>query len=321
MTLAKQGEAPDTALPARVAAVRRFNRFYTRRIGVLQEGFLKTPFSLAESRVLYELAHRDGVTASALARDLDLDPGYLSRILKGFETRGLIKRATSTEDARQSLLSLTQPGRMAFAPLDRRSQDEIGAMLATLPTPVQKRLVAHMAEIEALLGERPASAAPFVLRPHRPGDMGWIVHRHGALYAEEYGWDESFEALVAEIVAGFLREFDARRERCWMAEREGEILGSVMVVRQSDEVAKLRLLLVEPKARGLGLGRRLVEECLRFARLSGYKRITLWTNDVLHAARHIYEQAGFRLSAEEPHHSFGKDLVSQTWERDLAEPG
>jgi DNA-binding MarR family transcriptional regulator/N-acetylglutamate synthase-like GNAT family acetyltransferase len=317
MTLARRGDAPDTALPARVAAVRRFNRFYTRRIGALQEGFLKTPFSLAESRVLYELAHREAATASALARDLDLDPGYLSRILKGFETRGLIKRAASAEDARQSLLALTQLGRAAFAPLDRRSQDEIGAMLATLPAPAQKRLVADMAEIETLLGERPASAAPYILRPHRPGDMGWIVHRHGALYAEEYGWDESFEALVAEIVAGFLRAFDARRERCWIAEREGEILGSVMVVRQSDEVAKLRLLLVEPKARGLGLGRRLVEECIRFARLCGYKRMTLWTNDVLHAARRIYEQAGFRLGAEEPHHSFGKDLVGQTWERDL----
>ncbi|HEX4568909.1 MAG TPA: helix-turn-helix domain-containing GNAT family N-acetyltransferase [Dongiaceae bacterium] len=321
MTSAKRGFEPETTLPARIAAVRRFNRFYTRRIGVLQEGFLRTAFSLTEGRVLYELAHREAVTASALARDLDLDPGYLSRILKGFEARGLITRAASVEDARQSLLSLTPAGRAAFAPLDRRSQEEIGGMLEALPVPSQKRLVAQMAEIESMLGEQPAAAAPYLLRPHRPGDLGWIVHRHGALYAEEYGWDESFEALVAEIAAKFLREFDPRRERCWIAEREGEILGSVRVVRQSDEVAKLRLLLVEPKARGLGLGRRLVEECLRFARLSGYRRMTLWTNDILHAARRIYEQAGFHLTAEEPHRSFGHDLVSQTWERDLAEPG
>ena len=190
-------------------------------------------------------------------------------------------------------------------------------MLEALPVPSQKRLVAQMAEIESMLGEQPAAAAPYLLRPHRSGDLGWIVHRHGALYAEEYGWDESFEALVAEIAAKFLREFDPRRERCWIAEREGEILGSVMVVRQSEEVAKLRLLLVEPKARGLGLGRRLVEECLRFARLSGYRRMTLWTNDILHAARHIYEETGFCLIAEEPHRSFGHDLISQTWERDL----
>ena len=317
MTVAKQRLLPDPALPARIAAVRRFNRFYTRRIGVLQEGLLKSPFSLTEARVLYELAHREDATASVLARDLGLDAGYLSRLLKGFEERGLIKRAASPLDARQSLLTLTALGRAAFAPLDHRSQDEIGAMLRTLPAPAQKRLVEDMAEIETLLGERPAPSVPYILRPHRPGDLGWIVHRHGALYAGEYGWDDSFEALVAEIAAKFLRDFDARRERCWIAEREGEILGSVMVVRQSDEVAKLRLLLVEPAARGLGIGRRLVEECLSFARHAGYSRMTLWTNDVLHAARHIYEQAGFELTAREPHHAFGKDLVSETWERDL----
>jgi GNAT superfamily N-acetyltransferase len=214
---------------------------------------------------------------------------------------------------------LTPLGRAAFAPLDHRSQDEIGAMLGVLPAPAQKRLVEDMAEIETLLGEQPAPAVPYILRPHRPGDLGWIVHRHGALYAAEYGWDGSFEALVAEIAAKFLRDSDAQRERCWIAERDGEILGSVLVVLQSDDLAKLRLLLVEPKARGLGIGRRLVEECLSFARHAGYVRMTLWTNDVLHAARHIYEQAGFRLTVEEPHHAFGKDLVSQTWERDLHE--
>jgi DNA-binding MarR family transcriptional regulator/GNAT superfamily N-acetyltransferase len=317
MTVAKPRLPPDPGLPARIAAVRRFNRFYTRRIGVLQEGLLKSPFSLTEARVLYELAHREDATASALVRDLDLDAGYLSRLLKGFEERGLIKRAASPRDARQSLLSLTALGRAAFAPLDRRSQDEIGDLLRALPAPAQKRLVEDMTEIETLLGERPAPSVPYMLRPHRPGDLGWIVHRHGALYAGEYGWDDSFEALVAEIAAKFLRDFDARRERCWIAEREGEILGSVMVVRQSEEVAKLRLLLVEPGARGLGIGRRLVEECLSFARHAGYRRMTLWTNDVLHAARHIYEQAGFTLTAREPHHAFGKDLVSETWERDL----
>jgi len=269
MTVARHDLLPDPALPGRIAAVRRFNRFYTRRIGVLQEGLLKSPFSLTEARVLYELAHREDATASALVRDLGLDAGYLSRLLKGFEARGLIRRAASPLDARQSLLALTALGRAAFAPLDHRSQDEIGVMLGSLPAPAQKRLVEDMAEIETLLGERPAPAVPYVLRPHRPGDLGWIVHRHGALYAGEYGWDDSFEALVAEIAAKFLREFDARRERCWIAEREGEILGSVLVVRQSDEIAKLRLLLVEPQARGLGIGRRLVEECLSFARHAG----------------------------------------------------
>ena len=308
---------PDPVLDRRIAAVRRFNRFYTGRIGVLQDHLLSSPFSLTEARVLYELAHRQDATASALSRDLGLDAGYLSRILKGFEERGLIRRSPSAADARLSIVELTKAGRAAFTPLDRRSREEVGAMLAGLPEGEQRDLVAHMAEIEALLGERPALVAPYILRPHRPGDLGWIVHRHGVLYAEEYGWDETFEALVAETAAKFLREFQPRRECCWIAEREGEILGSVMVVQQTAELAKLRLLLVEPKARGLGIGRRLVDEALRFARQAGYGRMTLWTNDVLHAARRIYESAGFRLTAEEPHHSFGKDLVSQTWERTL----
>jgi DNA-binding MarR family transcriptional regulator/GNAT superfamily N-acetyltransferase len=309
--------ASDPALPARIDAVRRFNRFYTRRIGVLQEGLLESPYSLTEARVLYELAHRPSPSASELVRDLGLDPGYLSRILKGFESARLIERRASPEDGRQSLLSLTAEGRAAFAPLDRRSRTEVGALLARLPEAGQRRLVTGMAEIERLLGGGPTPAAPYILRPHRPGDLGWIIHRHGALYAEEYGWDESFEALVAEIAAKFLKEFQPRYERCWIAERDGEILGSVLVVRQSPEVAKLRLLLVEPEARGLGIGRRLVEECLRFARQAGYRRMTLWTNDCLHAARCIYEAAEFHLAAEEPYHAFGKDLVSQTWEREL----
>jgi DNA-binding MarR family transcriptional regulator/N-acetylglutamate synthase-like GNAT family acetyltransferase len=306
----------DPVTTDRTAAVRRFNRFYTRRIGVLQEGLLKSPFSLTEARVLYELAQREDATASALARELDLDPGYLSRILKGFEEQGLILRNSCSLDARQTLLRLTDLGRAAFLPLDRHSEEEVGALLASLPSSAQRRLIAAMAEIEALL-EAPARAAPYVLRPHRPGDLGWIIHRHGALYAEEYGWDQSFEALVAEIAAKFLRDFDPRWDCCWIAEREGEILGSALVVRESEAVAKLRLLLVEPRARGLGIGRRLVAECLAFARRAGYRRMTLWTNDVLHAARRIYEQAGFQLTAEAPHHAFGKDLISQTWEREL----
>jgi DNA-binding MarR family transcriptional regulator/GNAT superfamily N-acetyltransferase len=301
----------------RIAAVRRFNRFYTRRIGVLREGLHESPFSLTQSRVLYELAHRPPLTASALARDLTLDAGYLSRILRGFEAQGLVERTQSEADGRQSFIVLTEAGRAAFAPLDRGSRDEIGGLLATLTEPAQRRLVAAMETIGELLGEAPARQEPYRLRPHQPGDMGWIVHRHGVLYAEEYGWDESFEALVAEVAAAFIKSFDPRRERCWIAEKDGEIVGSVFLVRKSDEVAKLRLLYVEPSARGLGLGRRLVDECIRFARGAGYRRMTLWTNSILVAARRIYETTGFDLIASERHHSFGHDLVGETWERDL----
>ena len=307
-----------TDIDRRVAAVRRFNRFYTQRIGVLQDGLLSSSFSLTEARVLYELAHREQPTASELGKDLGLDAGYLSRVLRGFERRGLIERRPSKADGRQNLLSLTDAGRAAFAPLDERSHSEIGAMLRPLPAPGQRRLIEAMGAIERLLGAPPEPAAPYLLRPHRPGDLGWIVHRHGVLYAQEYGFDERFEALVAKVAAQFLQSFDARRERCWIAERAGEIVGSVLLVRASDEVAKLRLLLVEPEARGLGIGARLVEECERFARQAGYQKITLWTNSVLDAARRIYEKAGYRLVREEPHHSFGQDLVGETWELDLA---
>jgi DNA-binding MarR family transcriptional regulator/GNAT superfamily N-acetyltransferase len=307
----------DEGLEDRIAAIRRFNRFYTQRIGVLREGLHESPFSLAEARVLYELAHRPPVTASALAKDLTLDPGYLSRILRRFAAQGLIERSRSEADGRQNFITLTASGRAAFAPLDHSSRDEIGTLLAALAEPEQRRLVAATQSIEALLTERSPLPEPYLLRPHRPGDMGWVAHRHGVLYAEEYGWDERFEALVAEVVAAFINNFDPKRERCWIAERDGAAVGSVFLVRKSDEVAKLRLLYVEPTARGLGIGRRLVEECIRFARSAGYRRITLWTNSCLLAARGIYERAGFVLVASEPHRSFGHDLVGETWERDL----
>ena len=307
----------ESEFDARVAAVRRFNRFYTRQIGLLEEGYLKSPFSLSEVRVLYELAHQERPTAAGLSRELGLDPGYLSRVLRGFEKRRLISRTRSEADGRQSHLGLTARGQAAFAPLERRSHQEIGEIVATLPAPEQIRLVEAMHVIESILGARPEQQAPYILRPHQPGDMGWVVHRHGALYAQEYGWDERFEALVAEVVARFVHNFDQKRERCWIAEKDGEIVGSVFLVKRSKTVAQLRLLLVEPKARGLGVGARLVDECLRFARQAGYRRITLWTNSILRAARHIYEKAGFRLVHEEKHRSFGHDLVGETWEREL----
>jgi DNA-binding MarR family transcriptional regulator/GNAT superfamily N-acetyltransferase len=302
---------------SRVAAVRRFNRFYTPLIGLLQEGYLDSPFSLSQVRVLYELAHRDRTTASELARDLALDPGYLSRILRGFANLGLIERTPSEVDGRRSLLALTARGREVFAPLDARSGDEIGALLGRLSDDDQERVVAAMRTIETLLGDRPAPRVPYVLRPPGPGDLGWVVQRHGALYAREYGLGETFEALVAEIVAKFVRTYDARRERCWIAEVEGKNVGSVFCVKKSEAVAQLRLLLVEPEARGLGIGRRLVDECVRFARSVGYRTLTLWTQDVLISARRIYQAAGFRLVEEGPHHSFGRDLVEQTWELEL----
>ncbi|HLJ60888.1 MAG TPA: helix-turn-helix domain-containing GNAT family N-acetyltransferase [bacterium] len=306
----------DSEFDARVRAVRRFNRFYTQKIGVVGR-YLKSPFSLAEVRVLYELAHRDGLTATQLGRELGLDLGYLSRILRGFERRHLITREPSESDGRQSFVSLTAEGRHAFAPLDARSRDEIGELLAPLDESAQARLVEAMHTVEALLGASSELPAPYILRPHQPGDMGWVIHRHGVLYAQEYGWDEQFEALVAEIAAKFIQHFDPKRERCWIAERDGEIVGSVFVVRESDEVARLRLMLVEPSARGLGLGSRLVQECIGFAKRAGYRKMTLWTNSVLLAARRIYERAGFRVVREELHHSFGHDLVGETWDLDL----
>ena len=308
--------------PASLDAVRAFNRFYTRRIGVLGEHLLDGPFSLTETRVLYELAHRHAPTATELARELGLDAGYLSRILRRFESRGLLGRTPSAADGRQSLLRLTRRGRTVFAPLERRARTEAAAMLGPLPARRQRQVVEAMSTIEQLLAPpRPArQAAPYTLRPHRAGDMGWVIHRHGALYAREWGYNAEFEALVARICADFLDHFDPTAERCWMAERDGAIVGSVFVVRKSKTVAKLRLLLVEAEARGLGIGRRLVDECIRFAREAGYRRLTLWTQSELDAARRLYEQAGFRRVHQESHHSFGKDLVAETWDLTLSPP-
>jgi DNA-binding MarR family transcriptional regulator/N-acetylglutamate synthase-like GNAT family acetyltransferase len=304
-------------LEARIDAVRRFNRFFTRRIGVLREGLLHTPYSLTEARILFEISHRAEVAASDLSRELGLDPGYLSRILARLEQKGLIDKVRSETDARRRLLLLTPQGQDAFSLLDSRSREEVAEMLCELSEGDQRRLLEAMQTIEGVLDKGFKFSEPFFLRQHRPGDMGWVVHRHGVLYAWEYGWDERFEALVAQIVADFVNNYDAARERCWIAEMSGEIVGCVFLVRASDTVAKLRLLLVEPEARDLGLGTRLVEECISFARQSGYTTLTLWTNSVLDAARRIYEKHGFKLVEEEEHHSFGQDLVGQNWELTL----
>jgi DNA-binding MarR family transcriptional regulator/N-acetylglutamate synthase-like GNAT family acetyltransferase len=300
-----------------VAAVRRFNRFYTRQIGVLEEGLLKRSFTLTEVRVMYELAHRDQPTAAELGRDLGIDPGYLSRILHTFSRGGLVKKAASASDARQVLLRLTRKGRETFAALDARANDAAKALLQNLSPSRKQHLLGAMETVEKILGPQKERHAPYILRPLRPGDMGWIVHRHGVLYSEEYGWDERFEGLVAGIAAKFIENYDPQREHCWIAECNNEILGCVFLVRHTKTVGKLRLLLVEPSARGLGLGQRLVEECIRFGRQAGYRKIVLWTNDVLKAARHIYQKAGFRRVRKERHHSFGHDLTSETWELKL----
>jgi DNA-binding MarR family transcriptional regulator len=303
----------------RVDSVRRFNRFYTRQIGLLGDGYLDSPFTLAEVRVLYELAHRDAPTAAEIGKALALDAGYLSRMLSSFRKRGFLARKASEKDARQSHLSLTKKGRAAFRALEAKSAAGVSKLIGRLSSAQQNRLTGAMGTIESLLGEQAEPKTPYLLRAHQPGDMGWVIHRHGVLYAEEYGFDERFETLVAQIAAEFIQKFDAKRERCWIAERDGAIVGSVFLVRKSDRVAKLRLLLVEPSARGLGIGRRLVEECVRFARQAGYREITLWTQSTLDAARHIYRQAGFRVVKREKHASFGHKLVGETWELGLSQ--
>jgi DNA-binding MarR family transcriptional regulator/GNAT superfamily N-acetyltransferase len=300
----------------RANAVRDFNRFYTRRIGVLGAGHLGSPFSLTEVRVLYELAHRDTPTATELARALDLDKGYLSRALRRFHRLGIVTSAVHAGDRRRKGLRLTPKGARAFAPLDRRACDEIVDMLAPLPAAEQTRIVEAMSTIRASLDalRSPAEPPGYIVRSHQPGDMGWVVHRHGVLYSQEYGWNDRFEALVARIVAQFLENFDPAREHCWIAERNGEIVGSIFVVAKSRTVAKLRLLLVEPSARGLGIGSRLVDEVIQFARRVGYRKIVLWTQRELTSARRIYKAAGFRLVAEEDHEMFGAPTRAETWE-------
>ncbi|MED5620180.1 bifunctional helix-turn-helix transcriptional regulator/GNAT family N-acetyltransferase [Ideonella sp. BN130291] len=319
-----------TLIAQRAVRLRAFNRFYTRRIGVLQERLLHSDFSLPECRVLWELAHHDGVTAATLARDLDLDPGYLSRLLRSLKERGLIDSQRAPDDARQALLHLTPTGRDAFAPLNERSQQESTALLARLPDAQQQQLMQALQTVEELLGAGAAlPPTPVVLRPHRPGDIGWLISRHGALYASEYGLDGRFEALVAHIAGRFLEQFDPAREACWIADRAGEPLGCVCLVQARDEAtgqpepgtAQLRLLLVEPAARGLGLGARLVAECERFARQAGYQRIRLWTQSDLQAARAIYRKAGYRLVSTETHRSFGPEQVAENWELELEEDG
>jgi DNA-binding MarR family transcriptional regulator/N-acetylglutamate synthase-like GNAT family acetyltransferase len=309
----------DENLEDRISAVRQFNRFFTRQIGVLREGLLHTPFSLTESRIVFELANHDQMTAAEMCRNLGLDPGYLSRILGTLEQRGLLEKLRSENDGRQLLIRLSPLGRDAFELLDKRSRVEVEEMLNELSEEEQQRLLKAMRVVENLLDKSKGFkfSEPFILRPYEPGDMGWVVHRHGVLYAQEYGWDSTFEALVAGVVADFVNNFKPGRENCWIAEMDGEIVGSVFLVQLNEEIAKLRLLLVEPRVRGLGLGSRLVEECIRFARRCHYKKITLWTNSVLLEARHIYRKTGFKVVASEEYHSFGKDLVSETWELDL----
>ncbi len=298
-------------------AVRSFSRFYTRKLGIIEPKLLDSPFTLQEARIIYEIAHRPACTATDLTRDLGLDPGFLSRTLQALQRRQIVTRTPSKKDGRANELSLSARGRTASAELERRSRDEVGRLLAGLDAAQRAAIVQAMIAIEQTLEPPPQKPPGFLLRSHRPGDIGWVISRHGAIYAQEFGWDISFEALVAEIAGKFLTSYDPAREHCWIAEVAGEPVGSVFLVKASDEVAKLRLLIVEKKARGLGVGRALTEQCIRFARESGYREITLWTQSMLLAARGIYQAAGFRLTREEPHHSFGVDLVGETWEMKL----
>lgn len=306
--------ASGSSTADRVAAVRRFNRFITRQIGALREGLLHSRYSLAEVRILYEVAQHDSIGVSQLAQELGLDRGYLSRTASKLEADGLFEKARNEGDGRQRLIHLTGRGRRLFASLDRRSNEEVEGVLSRISEDDQARLLAAMHTIEKVLGGAPRADAPFLLRHHEPGDMGWVIERHGAIYAEEYGWDATFEALVAEICADFVNHFDPARERCWIAEMNGKRVGCVFVVKADATTSKLRLLLVEPEARGLGLGGRLVDECVAFARASGAEILTLWTNSVLTAARHLYDVRGFKLKDAEPHHSFGHDLIGEHWD-------
>jgi len=304
----------EAQLAEKIEAVRRFNRFYTGRLGLLKPGLLQTRFPLTQARILFELAHHEDFTARELIRELDLDAGYLSRILSAFEKDGLLRRSPSKSDNRHRLLKLTAKGRKAFSALNERSKRENEALLQNLSEEDQQRLLQAMHTLESLLGAQARPARPYLLRTHKPGDIGWIIHRHGVLYAEEYGFDETFEALVADILARFIQHHDPKRERLWIAEQDGERIGSIMIVNAGKEVAQLRILLVEPKARGSGIGKRLIDECLDFSQRAGYKKIKLWTQSNLDAARHLYIKVGFQLVKEKPHKSFGHDLVAQIWE-------
>jgi DNA-binding MarR family transcriptional regulator/N-acetylglutamate synthase-like GNAT family acetyltransferase len=304
------------ALPdvQRIAAVRRFNRFYTQKLGVLQPAWLDSPFSLTEARVLFEIRHRDGATATDIARDLGLDAGYLSRILRRFRRSGLIRRQVSPADRRQSFLSMTARGSKAFAPLDKRAQQQVGAMLARLSPWEQEHLVSSMGAIETMIAAKPKAASEIILRDPRPGDLGWVVARHAEVYLQEFGWAENFEGVCAQIVADFASNYNPSYDRGWIAEMDGRNVGCVFLVKDTERLARLRLLLVEPAARGRGLGTRLTRECIRFARERGYRSITLWTHSVLTAARQIYEHAGFRQRSSEAKRNFGQDVVSEHWD-------
>ena len=298
----------------RVAAVRRFNRFYTQHLGVLHDSWLDSPFSLTQARVLYEIRQRYRATASDIGRDLGLDAGYLSRILRRFHKGGLIRKDISPDDGRQSLLSITARGRKAFEPLEARTEQQVGEVLGRLAAPEQDHLVSAMRVIETMIAPVPKPDSKIILRDPRPGDLGWVVARHAELYAQEYNWGGNFEGICAQIVADFASKYDPACERGWIAEMDGCNVGCVFLVKDSEKVARLRLLLVDPAARGRGLGKKLTEECVRFAREAGYTSITLWTHRVLTAARHIYEKAGFRLTSSEKRKSFGKQVVSEIWD-------
>jgi DNA-binding MarR family transcriptional regulator/predicted GNAT family acetyltransferase len=304
----------QSSLIEKAEAVRRFNRFYTRQIGALQEHLLQAEFSLTEARILYELGTANGLKSADLCQMLGLDPGYLSRVIAGFEKKGLIVRTRLPNDGRAALIQLTDTGRAVLASLEQAARDEVVEMLQRLPEPQQAQLTHAMKQIEVLLGDGQSS---YMLRDPAPGDMGIVVQQQAQLYSREYGWNSEFEALVAEIVAKFLREFDPTCERCWIAEKDGKVIGSVFIVRHDEVTAKLRMLYVDESARGMGVGKRLLEETLRFARAAGYQHMILWTTSVLTDARKLYQKAGFELVEEEPVHSFGKDLVSQTWARRL----
>jgi DNA-binding MarR family transcriptional regulator/GNAT superfamily N-acetyltransferase len=310
---------PGMESAARVHAVRSFNRFYTKRIGVLQQVWLGSPFTLAEARVLFEIAHHEQPTATDLGRELGLDAGYLSRMLRNLERRGLLRRARSEADGRRAHLSLTPAGRKAFAKLNQQTHEDVAAMLKRLPAGDQQRVIGAMRVIEDALGDqRSTRSSPYVIRPPHAGDLGWVVHRQSQLYAEEWGFNEQFEGLAAQIIADFVKNYRPEKDRCWIAEKGGDIVGSVFLVRKSDTVARLRLLLVEPSARGLGIGSRLVAECIGFAKRAGYRKITLWTQRDLEAARRVYQKAGFKLTANKVHDSFGRrGLIAETWDLKL----